>query len=170
MNIIGLRRIDYDLFIKNKIISLFNTAQLSPCIKRKMAAIIFRPETFNVISEAYNTHFMDGPLCGGEVCTRIVHDYRRGLNSSEGCAHSETIALLHTARSSASTDGAHMLVIGEPCRMCASNIVIAGIEQVNIVSGGYPDFNRGIELLQDRGVKVSLFDMPSGFSTRPVIE
>lgn len=159
----------YEAFVLNKIHSLFNTAQLSPCVKRRLAAIIFDPLNLSVISEAYNDHLMQkssGDLCGGDHCLRISQQLHRGRDSAVGCMHAETLAILNVASSSASTRGMHLLVIGEPCKMCSKNIAAARLSRVNIVTGGYPGIDEGVAVLNNAGVEVGFYPMPEGYTTR----
>jgi deoxycytidylate deaminase len=67
--------------------------------------------------------------------------------------------ICNAAANGVSTNGAWLLVTGEPCMMCAKLIHHSGIQRVVIVSGGFAGVN-GVEYLENHGVKVQHTEGP----------
>ena len=70
-----------------------------------------------------------------------------------GCHHAEMNVICNSAANGVRTQGAWLIVTGEPCMMCSKLIHHAGIQRVIVVSEGYAGAN-GVSYLQDHGVEV----------------
>ena len=100
-----------------------------------------------------------GRLCGGEVCLRDDEKIISGTRVEVGCHHAEMNVICNAAANGVPTDGAWLIVTGEPCMMCAKLIHHAGIEQVVIVEGGFMGAN-GVEYLKQHGIMVETTEGP----------
>ena len=136
-------------------------AKLSPCPRRQFGAMLIDPKTNSILADGYNgtSRGSPHPLCGGETCERegIVSGTRLEL----GCHHAESNALANAARRGASTDGAWLIVSGEPCLMCAKQLYHAGIVQVYCVRNGYAGGGAGPDFLRAQGVLLIYINGPS---------
>jgi dCMP deaminase len=61
--------------------------------------------------------------------------------------------ICNAAAGGVATQGAWLIVTGEPCMMCSKLIHHAGIARVVVVDGGYGGFN-GVSYLEQHGVAV----------------
>ncbi|MDB4278603.1 hypothetical protein N9917_03240 [Deltaproteobacteria bacterium] len=77
-----------------------------------------------------------------------------GTHMELGCHHAEMNVICNAAAGGVCTRGAWMIVLAEPCRMCAKMIHHAGITKVIVVDGGYAGGKAGVEYLRLHGVKV----------------
>lgn len=135
-------------------------AALSPCPRRQFGAILIDPRTNSIISDGYNgtSRGSPHPLCGGDRCER--DGIESGTRLELGCHHAESNALANAARRGASTEGAWLFVTGEPCLMCAKQMLHAGVRRVYCVKHGYAGGRAGLEFLEGRGVTVVEVDGP----------
>ena len=100
-----------------------------------------------------------GHLCGGDVCLRDTKEVQSGTRMEIGCHHAEMNVICNAAANGIRTQGAWLLVTGEPCLMCAKLIHHAGISKVIVVQGGYAGEN-GCLYLVNHGVDVDHTDGP----------
>jgi dCMP deaminase len=100
-----------------------------------------------------------GELCGDEECLRDTMNIQSGTRVEIGCHHAEMNLICNAAANGVSTNGAWLLVTGEPCMMCAKLIHHSGIEKVIIVSGGFAGVN-GVGYLEKHGVQVQHTEGP----------
>lgn len=126
-------------------------AEQAKCVRRGVGAVIISAEG-DLLSEGYNGMFKGGDnLCGGNKCDR--EGLCSGKEMDVGCIHAEMNAILHCARLGRSTLGATMVLTTLPCHNCAKMIVQAGIVEVVVRRGSYPD-ERGVQTLRQQGVRV----------------
>ena len=85
---------------------------------------------------------------------------KSGTHMEKGCHHAESNAIANACRRGASTEGAWLIVTGEPCELCAKLIHHCGITRVVVVRGGYVGGDAGVIYLQKYGVKVDYVDGP----------
>ena len=77
-----------------------------------------------------------------------------GTHIEKGCHHAEMNVLMNAAAHGIATKGAWMIVLAEPCIMCAKLIHHAGIEKIIVVDGGYAGGKAGVQYLRKHGVEV----------------
>ena len=136
-------------------------AALSPCPRRQFGAMLIDPATNSVIADGYNGTSRGSPyfFCGGNRCER--EGVESGTRLELGCHHAESNALANAARRGASTEGAWLIVSGEPCLMCSKILFHAGIKHVYCVQHGYAGGSDGIEFLRVNGVEVPYTSGPT---------
>lgn len=135
-------------------------AQASNCPRRTFGALLVDPRRNVVLMDGYNGGPRGGgQLCGGEVCLRDDEKIISGTRVEVGCHHAEMNVICNAAANGVRTDGAWLIVTGEPCMMCAKLIHHAGIEQVVIVEGGFMGAN-GVEYLKQHGIVVETTEGP----------
>ena len=135
-------------------------AQASNCPRRTFGALLVDPRRNVVLMDGYNGGPRGGGrLCGGEVCLRDDEKIISGTKVEVGCQHAEMNVICNAAANGVRTDGAWLIVTGEPCMMCAKLIHHAGIEQVVIVEGGFMGAN-GVEYLKQHGIVVETTEGP----------
>ena len=135
-------------------------AQASNCPRRTFGALLVDPRRNVVLMDGYNGGPRGGGrLCGGEVCLRDDEKIISGTRVEVGCHHAEMNVICNNAANGVRTDGAWLIVTGEPCMMCAKLIHHAGIEQVVIVEGGFMGAN-GVEYLKQHGIVVETTEGP----------
>ena len=127
-------------------------SETSPCPRARVGAVLFAPDTWEVIADGYNGPPRGGgELCGGDVCAR--EGVVSGTRCEVGCAHAEFNAIANAARRGASTLGAWCAVTIPPCLMCAKLMHHAGITKVFIASDGvYSD--EGSKYLNEHNIEV----------------
>ena len=136
-------------------------AGLSPCPRRQFGAVLIDPRTNSVIADGYNGTSRGSlhQLCGGDRCER--DNIESGTRLERGCHHAESNALANAARRGASTEGAWLIVSGEPCLMCSKILFHAGIKHVYCVQHGYAGGSDGIDFLRANGVEVTYTSGPT---------
>ena len=135
-------------------------AQASNCPRRTFGALLVDPRRNVVLMDGYNGGPRGGGrLCGGEVCLRDDEKIISGTRVEVGCHHAEMNVICNAAANGVPTDGAWLIVTGEPCMRCAKLIHHAGIEQVVIVEGGFMGAN-GVEYLKQHGIVVESTEGP----------
>lgn len=130
-------------------------AELSPCSRRKIGAMLIDPERNVVLCDGFNGTPRGAleKLCGGDTCLRDTLNIKSGTEVAIGCFHSEMNVLMNACANGIKTHGAWLIVLAEPCGMCSKHLYHAGIKKVIIVSGGYTT-NEGVEFLEKYGVEV----------------
>jgi dCMP deaminase len=135
-------------------------AKASNCPRRKFGALLFDPNRNVTLMDGYNGGPRGGgDLCGGDVCLRDSQQVKSGTQIEVGCHHAEMNVICNAAAGGVATQGAWLIVTGEPCMMCSKLIHHAGIARVVVVDGGYGGFN-GISYLEQHGVVVQKADGP----------
>lgn len=95
--------------------------------------------------------------------TELLEKYppvKSGTQMEKGCHHAESNAIANAARRGASTEGAWLVVTGEPCMMCAKLIHHCGVVRVVVVKGGYAGGDDGVNYLKEHDVTVQYVDGP----------
>jgi len=135
-------------------------AKASNCPRRKFGALLLDPNRNVVLMDGYNgAPRGSGDLCGGDLCLRDVRSIRSGTQVEIGCHHAEMNVICNCAANGVRTQGACLIVNGEPCLMCAKLIHHAGITRVIVVDGGFSGEN-GLSYLQEHNIEVVLVDGP----------
>jgi len=135
-------------------------SKASNCPRRKFGALLVDPLRNVVLMDGYNGGPRGGgSLCGGDECLRDTMDIKSGTRVEIGCHHAEMNLICNSAANGVPTNGAWLLVTGEPCMMCAKLIHHSGIERVIIVSGGFAGEN-GVGYLETHGVTVQHTEGP----------
>ena len=83
-----------------------------------------------------------------------------GTHMEVGCHHAEANVLANAMRRGIATQGAWLIVTGEPCMMCAKYVHHGGIAKVFVVKGGYAGGTAGTDYLAKYGVDVVFTDGP----------
>ena len=149
-----------DKHIRIRIEQCLALAKASNCPRRKFGALLLDPERNVVLMDGYNGGPRGGgELCGGATCLRDDLKVQSGTRMEVGCHHAEMNVVCNCAASGVATNGAWLIVTGEPCLMCSKMIHHAGIKKVIVVDGGYLGAN-GVEYLRDHGVAVEAVDGP----------
>ena len=143
-----MSRIDFDVMMM-KICDI--VAMRSHCVKNKVGSVIVKDG--RIVSMGFN-----GMLPGMYNCVSIKDCPRRDIESGTryeigDCQHAETNAIIFSARHGIAVQGASLYVNCSICRLCARNIVSAGISTVYYTSA--KNMYNGIELLKDiRGIDI----------------
>lgn len=146
--------------LKIRIEQCLALAKASNCPRRKFGALLLDPTRNVVLMDGYNGGPRGGgELCGGESCLRDTQSVKSGTQIEVGCHHAEMNVICNAAASGVATDGAWLIVTGEPCMMCSKLIHHAGIGRVIVVDGGYGGFN-GVGYLEQHGVDVQKAEGP----------
>lgn len=149
-----------DKHIRIRIEQCLALAKASNCPRRKFGALLLDPQRNVVLMDGYNGGPRGGgELCGGATCLRDDLKVQSGTRMEVGCHHAEMNVVCNCAASGVATNGAWLIVTGEPCLMCSKMIHHAGITKVIVVDGGYLGAN-GVEYLRDHGVAVEAVDGP----------
>ena len=129
-------------------------AKASNCPRRKFGALLVDPSRNVILMDGYNGGPRGGgELCEGDLCARDLLEVPSGTRLEIGCHHAEMNVICNCAASGVSTQGAWLIVTGEPCLLCAKLIHHAGIAKVLLVEGGYMGEN-GVRYLEENGVLV----------------
>lgn len=83
-----------------------------------------------------------------------------GTHMEIGCHHAEANVLANAMRRGIATEGAWLIVTGEPCTMCAKYLHHGGIAKVFVVRGGYVGGDAGVQYLTKYGVEVEYVEGP----------
>lgn len=84
-----------------------------------------------------------------------------GVRAEVGCHHAESNVICNAAANGVATSGMWLIVLAEPCLMCARLIHHSGIAKVMCVKGGYIGGDGGVEYLRTHGVLVEYVAGPS---------
>ena len=135
-------------------------AEASNCPRRKFGALLVDPARNVILMDGYNGGPRGGGrLCGGEECLRDSQNVVSGTRVEIGCHHAEMNLICNAAANGVSTNGAWLIVTGEPCMMCAKLIHHSGISKVVIVDGGFMGEN-GVGYLGEHGIEIQSVDGP----------
>jgi deoxycytidylate deaminase len=83
-----------------------------------------------------------------------------GTRMERGCHHAEMNVVCNAAANGIKCKGAWMIVLAEPCMMCAKLIHHSGIAKVIVVDGGYMGGKDGVDYLRNNGVEVQEVEGP----------
>ena len=135
-------------------------SKASNCPRRTFGALLLDPERNVVLMDGYNGGPRGGgELCGGDTCLRQEMAIPSGTRMEIGCHHAEMNVICNSAASGVATQGAWLVVTGEPCVLCAKLIHHAGIRKVIVVGGGYFGEN-GLPYLEQNGIDVQTVEGP----------
>lgn len=135
-------------------------AKASGCPRRQFGAMLLDPARNVVLMDGYNGGPRGGgAMCGGTTCDRDTRGVQSGTRMEIGCHHAEMNVICNCAAAGVSTQGAWLMVTGEPCLICSKLIHHAGIARVIVVGGGYAGEN-GLPYLRAHGVEVQIVDGP----------
>lgn len=135
-------------------------AKASNCPRRKFGALLVDPTRNVILMDGYNGGPRGGGrLCGGETCTRDEMGIPSGERIEIGCHHAEMNVICNAAANGVPTQGAWLIVTGEPCALCAKMLHHAGIARVLVVESGYLGAN-GVGYLRAHGVEVQAVPGP----------
>ena len=144
--------------IKIRIEQCIALAKASNCPRKKFGSMLLDPQRNVILMDGYNGGPRGGgKLCGGDFCLRDKQKIKSGTRAEIGCHHAEMNVICNSAASGVKTEGAWLIVTGEPCMMCAKLIHHAGISKVILIGGGYTT-REGVEYLSDNGVSVEVRD------------
>ena len=143
-----------DKHLRIRIEQCLALSKASNCPRRKFGALLLDPERNVILMDGYNGGPRGGGhLCGGDECLRDTMGVVSGTRMEIGCHHAEMNVICNCAASGVKTDGAWIIVTGEPCMMCSKLIHHAGIVRVYVVAGGYAGEN-GLGYLASHGVEI----------------
>lgn len=146
--------------ISIRIEQCLSLAKASNCPRRQFGAMLLDPQRNVVLMDGYNGGPRGGgKLCGGHICLRDSSNIESGTHIEIGCHHAEMNVICNCAASGVSTQGAWLIVTGEPCMMCSKLIHHAGISKVIIVGEGYAGKN-GLDYLTKHGVQIQVVEGP----------
>ena len=146
--------------VRIRVEQCLSLSKASNCPRRKFGALLLDPLRNVILMDGYNGGPRGGGrLCGGEECLRDTHNVTSGTRMEIGCHHAEMNVICNCAASGVATQGAGLIVTGEPCMMCAKLIHHSGIEKVIVVGGGYAGEN-GVDYLRLHGVAVDAVEGP----------
>jgi dCMP deaminase len=134
-------------------------AERATCLRHDIGAIIVKDK--RIISTGYN-----GAAKGAEDCLKLgCRKDELSLASgmcSEDCRaiHAEQNAIIQAALHGVSTEGATLYCTTIPCRMCAKEIVNAGIKRV-VTYSDYEGARGSIEYLRNLGVSFEKIARPN---------
>jgi dCMP deaminase len=115
------------------------------CPRRRVGAVLVRPEQRILVSSGYNGAVRGAPHCDEEGCLLVDGHCVRAV-------HAEMNALLQCAVNGVSSWGTHMYSTDFPCVHCAKAIVQAGIVRLVYLSA-YPD-EHSATILRAGGVEL----------------
>jgi deoxycytidylate deaminase len=95
---------------------------------------------------------------------------RSGTRYEVGCHHAEMNVVTNAAARGVATDGAWLIVTGEPCILCAKLLHHAGIAKVICVKGGFLGGDDGPKYLRAHGVEVEYVDGPQDPRALPPVQ
>lgn len=106
-----------DKHIKIRIEQCLALAKASNCPRRKFGALLIDPKRNVVLMDGYNGGPRGGgKLCGGNKCLRDEQNVASGTMTEIGCHHAEMNVICNAAANGVKTDGAWLIITGEPCR------------------------------------------------------
>jgi len=103
---------------------------------------------------------MDRAVAWVEKMVRDNQPIQSGTMMEKGCHHAEMNVICNAAAGGVCTTGAWMIVLAEPCMMCAKLIHHSGIAKVIVVDGGYLGGKAGVGYLRANGVEVDEVEGP----------
>lgn len=83
-----------------------------------------------------------------------------GTRIEIGCHHAEWNVIANAAARGTATAGAWLVVLAEPCLVCAKLLHHVGVAKVLCVQGGYAGGSAGVEYLRAHGVEVEFVEGP----------
>jgi len=139
------KRIPWDEYWMNIVADV---AERSTCLRRQIGALVVKNNV--IISTGYNGAPRGFPHCLDIGCRRDKLNIASGERHEECVGvHAEQNALLQAGRDA---EGATLYVNAFPCKICAKQIINAGIRRV-VMTGDYSD-TEGPEYLRMVGIEL----------------
>lgn len=134
-------------------------AERATCLRHNIGAIIIKNK--RIIATGYNGAARGAEDCLKLGCKKDELNLASGM-CSEDCRaiHAEQNAIIQAALHGVSTEGATLYCTTIPCRMCAKEIVNAGIKKV-ITYSNYEGARGSIEYLKNLGVEFETIQRPN---------
>jgi dCMP deaminase len=125
-------------------------SEYSSCVRRKVGAVIYDPESYAIVSIGYNDTPIGAVDCGDGGCQRCQtgpnpHDIggRTRLYLDCRCVHAEMNAILLAARFGRSLKGMVVMSTEPPCDSCLKHFVQAGLtwlpSDTQLAAGGWDE-------------------------------
>jgi len=125
-------------------------AERSTCLRHNVGTIIVRDK--KILTAGYNGAVRGAPDCLSLGCKKDELGLVSGFGSEECRAvHSEQNAIIQAALHGINIKNATLYCTTIPCRMCAKEIVNAGITEV-VTYSDYEGAKGSIEFLKDNGI------------------
>lgn len=140
--------------LKMRLHQLKVLADVSPCPRGQVAAMLIDPGRNTILADGYNGP-PRGPdsLCGGSECERDTRAIASGTSVEIGCHHAEMNVICNAAANGINTKGSWILTNVTPCLMCAKLIHHAGITKVITIANSYKGGEAGIQYLHKVGIE-----------------
>jgi len=133
-------------------------AERSTCLRHNVGAIIVKNK--RILTTGYNGAVRGQEDCLKLGCRKDELNIESGFGSEECRAvHAEQNAIIQAALHGINTDSATLYCTTIPCRMCAKEIVNAGIKEV-VTYSDYAGAKGSIEFLEQCGVKFKKIQRP----------
>lgn len=139
--------------LKYRISCASAAANLSPCLRRQVGAILIDPDRNVVLSEGYNGSIRGGsPLCGGNCCQRDTENIPSGEQLHVGCVHAEQNAIFNAANIGVSLKNSWAIITTQPCAACTKALIQVGTRAIIWLESDYRD-SEAIRLMLDAGIQ-----------------
>jgi len=133
-------------------------AERSTCLRHNVGAIIVKNK--KILTTGYNGAVRGQKDCLELGCKKDELNLASGFGSEECRAvHAEQNAIIQAALHGINTEGATLYCTTIPCRMCAKEIVNAGIKRV-VTYSDYGGAKGSIEFLKNCGIKFEKISRP----------
>jgi len=134
-------------------------AERSTCLRHNIGAIIVKNK--RILTTGYNGAVRGGKDCLELGCKKDELNIASGIGASKVCraVHAEQNAIIQAALHGLNTEGATLYCTTIPCRMCAKEIINAGIKKVFTYSDYAGAFD-SIEFLKEHGVEFEKIERP----------
>jgi dCMP deaminase len=134
-------------------------AERSTCLRHNIGAVIVRDK--RILSTGYNGAVAGAKDCLELGCKKDEMNVGSGIGAMEVCraVHAEQNAIIQAALHGTSTKGATLYCTTIPCRMCAKEIINAGIKKV-LTYSDYAGSLGSIDFLKENGVEFEKINRP----------
>jgi len=138
-------------------------AERATCLRHNIGAVIVKNK--QILTTGYNGAVRGTDDCLKLGCRKDELKLPSGV-SSEDCraVHAEQNAIIQAAKHGINIDGATLYCTTIPCRMCAKEIVNAGIKEV-ITYSDYAGARGSVEFLKNAGVEFKKINRPNNTIT-----
>jgi len=134
-------------------------AERSTCLRHHVGAVIVKDK--RILTTGYNGAVRWATDCLELGCKKDELNLASGFGSEECRAvHAEQNAIIQAASHGISIDGTTLYCTTIPCRMCAKEIVNAGIKEI-VTYSDYPGAKGSVEFLQQCGIVLRKIERPS---------
>jgi dCMP deaminase len=134
-------------------------AERSTCLRHNIGAIIVKNK--RILTTGYNGAVKGGEDCLTLGCKKDEMNIGSGVGASEVCraVHAEQNAIIQAALHGINTEGSTLYCTTVPCRMCAKEIINAGIKKV-VTYSDYAGAFDSVEFLKKHGVEFEKIPRP----------